>query len=152
MHCQPVQCTHPPPPVPSFLLAIGACRAVWVPGQDMAMPHLRQVPARCSLKVALHHTYITLPQAASHITGLQTRLNLDQVGKTEVFESRKKKRMHRIHFQSLTLNLTLALTVTLTVKLSPNHLATRNCWRRWCTVLPLMHQPTLQCMDINYMM
>ena len=27
---------------------------------------------------------------------------------------------------------------------SPNHLATRHCWRWWCSALPLTHQPTLQ--------
>ena len=33
---------------------------------------------------------------------------------------------------------------TLTVILSPNHPAAWHCWRRWCTALPLTHQPTLQ--------
>ena len=34
------------------------------------------VPARCRVKVALRHTYITLPQVASHIDRLRTRLKL----------------------------------------------------------------------------
>ena len=38
----------------------------------------------------------------------------------------------------------LALALTLTVTLSLNHSATRHCWLRWCTALPLTHQPTLQ--------
>ena len=52
------------------------------------------VPARCRVKVALHHTYITLPQVASHIAGLLTRLKLGQEGKTKMFShilKQKKK-------------------------------------------------------------
>ena len=40
---------------------------------------------RCRVKVALRHTYITLPQAASHIAGLRTRFKLGQEGKIKVF-------------------------------------------------------------------
>ena len=52
------------------------------------------VPARCRVKVALHHTYITLPQVASHIAGLRTRLKLGQEGKTKMFSHilKQKKR------------------------------------------------------------
>ena len=43
------------------------------------------VPARCRMKFALRHTFITLPQVVSHIAGLRTRLKLGQEGKTKVF-------------------------------------------------------------------
>ena len=45
---------------------------------------LFEVPARCRVKVALHHTYITLPQVASHIARLRTRLKLGQENKTNM--------------------------------------------------------------------
>ena len=42
------------------------------------------VPVRCRVKAALRHTYITLPQVASHIARLWTRLKLGQEDKTNM--------------------------------------------------------------------
>ena len=47
-------------------------------GLGQGMCELERVPARCRVKVAFHHTYITLPQVAPHIARLRTRLKLDQ--------------------------------------------------------------------------
>ena len=57
--------------------------------------------------------------------------------KTKVFVTLTQKKKKKV-------TLTLTLTLTLTVTLSPNHSATRDCWRLWCTALPLTHQLTLQ--------
>ena len=52
-----------------------------------------EVPARwCRVKVALRHTYITLPQVTSRIAGLR---KLRQEGKTKVFVTfLKQKKVH----------------------------------------------------------
>ena len=53
------------------------------------------VPVRCRVKAALRHTYITLPQVASHIARLWTRLKLGQEDKTNMsitFYKAEKKR------------------------------------------------------------
>ena len=42
------------------------------------------VPARCRVKVVLHHTYITLLQVASHTARLRTRLKLGREDKTNM--------------------------------------------------------------------
>jgi len=41
------------------LMYIGTCRAVWIPGQDLAMPHLMRNSGKCTL--SLHCTpYVRL--------------------------------------------------------------------------------------------
>ena len=70
------------------------------------------------MKVALCHTYITLPQVASLTARLWTRLKLGQEDKTNMFVtflSRKKKRIGKTHFP------TLALTLILASILIPDH-------------------------------
>ena len=49
------------------------------------------VSARCRVKVALRHTYITLPQVASHTARLRTRLKLGQEDKTNMSVTLEKK-------------------------------------------------------------
>ena len=65
-------------------------------------------------------------------------VNVQHKGVTFNIHKKKEKKKGKSHF------LALALNLTLTVTQSPNHLATRHSWWRWCTALPLMHQPPLQ--------
>ena len=44
---------------------------------------VEMVPVRCRVKVALHHTYITVPQVTLRIGGLCTKLKPGQEGKTK---------------------------------------------------------------------
>ena len=61
-----------------FRQAVRAC-ASYKPNSKPKIPVLcAPVPARCRVKVALRHTYITLPQVASLIARLRTRLKLGQ--------------------------------------------------------------------------
>ena len=53
---------------------IGACRAVWVPGQDLAMPHLMHNCGRCifSLHCTLYvHLCMHMLYAGDHMSGLR---------------------------------------------------------------------------------
>ena len=55
----------------SWVSAVEGCPLSGAPlyTQRYCAVRFKTGPARCRVKVALHHTYITLPQVTSHIAG-----------------------------------------------------------------------------------